>query len=119
MPWTKPLKIQKLQNLTEAQKKVKNIRAKELFRLDESAELQNLVFSDKKPFVIQQFVNQQNYRIYLPKRSAENLQLRLATRTQASAMVMVWATITADGRNPLVFIDRGIKINDEYYRENC
>ena len=46
------------------------------------------------------------------------MQLRLATRTQASAMVMVWATITADGRNPLVFIDRGIKINAEYYREN-
>ena len=46
------------------------------------------------------------------------MHLRLATRTQAPAMVMVSAAITADGRSPLVFIDRGVKINAEYYREN-
>ena len=33
-------------------------------------------------------------------------------------MLRLWAAITADGRSPLVFIDRGIKINAEYYREN-
>ena len=31
---------------------------------------------------------------------------------------MVWAAITADGRSPLEFIDRGVKINAEYYRES-
>ena len=31
---------------------------------------------------------------------------------------MVWAAITADGRSPLVLIDRDIRINAEYYREN-
>ena len=31
---------------------------------------------------------------------------------------MVWAALTADGRSPLVLIDRGIIINAEYYREN-
>ena len=89
-----------------------------MLRFSESGELPKLVFSDEKLFVIQQFVNKQNDRVYLPKRSAENLHLRLATRTQAPAMVMVWAAITADGRSPLVFIDRGVKINAEYYREN-
>lgn len=93
-------------------------RAKELLRLHESGQLPNLVFSDEKPFQIEQFVNKQNDRVYLPKRSAENLHLRLATRTQAPPMVMVWAAVTADGRSPLVFIDRGVKINAEYYREN-
>ena len=78
----------------------------------------NLVFSEEKPFVIEQFVNKQNDHVYLPKRSAANLQLRLATRTQALTMVMVWAALTADGRSLLVFIDRGVKVNPEYYREN-
>jgi len=98
--------------------KVRLERAKELLRLAENGELPNLVFSDEKPFVIQQFLNKQNDRVYLPERSAENLHLRLATRTQAPAMLMVWAAITADGRSPLAFIDRGVKINAEYYREN-
>ena len=99
-------------------KKVRLERAKELLRLHESGQLPNLVFSDEKPFQIEQFVNKQNDRVYLPKRSAEKLQLRLATRTQAPPMVMVWAAVTADGRSPLVFTDRGAKINAEYYREN-
>ena len=50
--------------------------------------------------------------------SAESFHLRLAIRTQAPAMVMVWVAITADGRSPLIFIDRGVKTNAEYYREN-
>ena len=29
---------------------------------------------------------------------------------------MVWAAITADGRSPLVFLDRGVKINWAVYR---
>ena len=33
-------------------------------------------------------------------------------------MMMVWAANTADCRSPLVFIDRGVKINAEYYRGN-
>ena len=63
-------------------------------------------------------MNKQNDRIYLPKRSAENVQLRLATRTEAPPMVMVWTTVTADGCSPLIYIDRGVKTNAEYYREN-
>ena len=84
----------------------------------QSSELPNLVFSYEKPFVIQQFSNKQNDCVSLPKRSAQDLYLRLATRTQAPVMVMVWAANTADGRSPLVFIDRGLKINAEYFRKN-
>ena len=46
------------------------------------------------------------------------MHLGLATRTQATAMVMVWAAITADDRYLLVLIDRGIRRNAEYCREN-
>ena len=50
--------------------------------------------------------------------SAENVHLRLATRTQALAMVIVWAAVIADGRYPLALSDRSIRINVEYYSEN-
>ena len=77
----KPFKFQKVQKLTDGQKKVRLERAKDLLCLHESGQLLNLVFSDKKPFQIEQFVKKQNDRVYLPKRSAKNFQLQLATRT--------------------------------------
>ena len=82
--------------------------------MHESVQLPNLVFSDVKPFQIEQCVNTQNDQVYLPKKSAENVYLGLAIRTLAQPMVMVWAAVSADGRFPLVFI----KVNAEYYREN-
>ena len=36
----------------------------------------------------------------------------------APPMLIEWAAITADGRSPLVLIDRVVKINAEYYRKN-
>ena len=39
-------------------------------------------------------MNKQNDRVYLPKKSAENLHLRLTTRTQASPMVLFRAAVT-------------------------
>ena len=80
--------------------------------MHESVQLPNLVFCDKKSFRNEHFVNEQNNRVYLPKRSDENVHLRLATRTQEPEMVMVWDAVTA------VFTDRGVKINAEYYRQN-
>ena len=60
--------MQKVQDLTEAQIKVRLVRAKELLRLAENGELPNLVFADEKPFIIQQFVNKQNDRVCLPEK---------------------------------------------------
>ena len=97
-----------MQELTDEQNKVRLERAKELLRLHESGQLPILVFSDENTFQIEQFVNKQNDWVLLPKRSAENLYLQLATRIQASLMVMVWAAVTADGCSPFVFIDRGV-----------
>ena len=107
-----------VQDFTDGQKNVRMKRAKELLGLHESGQLPNLVFSNEKPFQIEQFLNKQNHRIYLPKMSAENLHLRLATTTQAPPMAILWTAVKADGRCPLVFIDRGDKLNAEYYRDN-
>lgn len=113
----KPLKFQKAHDLTPQQKKVRVERARELLRLHEGGQLPNIVFSDEIAFPIEQHVNKQNDRVYLAARSHENLHLRLATRKQSPPFVMVWAAVTSDGRFPLVFLDRGVKVNAQIYRE--
>lgn len=113
----KPYKIQKCQNLTPQQMKVRVERAKALKRLHDSGHLPNIVFSDEKNFNIEQFINKQNDRVYLAERSAENFSYRSATRQQGPAQVMVWAAVTADGRSPLVFMPSGIKVNAPLYRQ--
>ena len=35
------------------------------------------------------------------------------TQAQEAASVMVWAVVTKSGRNPLVFIEQGVKLNQE------
>lgn len=114
----KALKFQKAHDLTPAQKKVRLDRAKELLRLHAAGNLSQIVFSDEKNYCIQQYVNKQNDRVYLTERSYENLNVRLATRTQAPPHVMVWAAVTADGRSPLVFLAAGVKVNAQVYRES-
>uniref|UniRef100_A0A6P4F0R8 Uncharacterized protein LOC108045962 n=1 Tax=Drosophila rhopaloa TaxID=1041015 RepID=A0A6P4F0R8_DRORH len=104
----KPYKIQKAHDLTSKQRQVRLERAKELLRLAESGQLPNIVFSDKNIFTIeQQFVNSQNDRVNLTDRSCEN-----------PPQIMVWAAVTADGRSPIIFIEPGVKVNAQYYRES-
>lgn len=75
--------------------------------------LLNLIFSDKKKFNVQQHVNIQNDRIWLRKSEVE---FWVVTLRQGAASVMVWATVTETGRSLLVFVDDGIKLNQENYR---
>lgn len=113
----KSYKFQKVHEITDEQKKVRVQKAKELIRLHASGQLPNIVFSDESIFKIEQSFNSQNDRVYLKGKSNENLQLRTVTRKQAPPYVMVWAAVTADGRSPLVFLDRGVKVNATVYRE--
>lgn len=114
---TKPFKIQKVHGLTENQKKVRLERVKSLKKRTAHSELPNVVFSDEKIFTIEQSVNKQNDRVWLPNKQGKNSALLQATRTQAAASVMVWGGVTATGRTPLVFLPRGVKVNGMVYRE--
>lgn len=114
----KPYKLQKVQDLTLAQKATRLKRAKNLKHLHVGGMLENLVFSDENFFTVQQYVNKQNDRVWLKCKSNDNLDQRIALRKQAPASVMVWAAVTATGRSPLVFIDQGVKINQQIYRKN-
>ena len=75
----------------------------------------NLVFSDEKKFNVQHHVNPQNDRVW--SRDGEVGPQRV-TRAQGAASVMVWAAITESGRSPLVFVEQGVKLNQENYRND-
>lgn len=113
----KAYKIQKVQDLNAAQKKVRLERAKALKARHTRSELNNLVFSDEKIFTVQQIVNKQNDRVYLKDRSSIGNEHLFAFRKQKPASLMVWAAITRNGRSPLVFVPEGCKINAQVYRE--
>ena len=100
----KPYKIQKVQELTDAQKKVRLDKAKQLKAMAARSELEDVVFTGEKVFTVPQFVNKQNDRVWLSDRSSINLDHLRAYRKQKPASVMVWAGITANGRTPLVFV---------------
>ncbi|XP_026482180.1 uncharacterized protein LOC113389345 [Ctenocephalides felis] len=111
-------KIQKAHDLTPKQQQVRLQRAKEFLRRAESGKFPNIVFSDEKIFTIEQFVISQNDRVYWTERSNKHLSHRLAIRRQHPPQKMVWAAEIADGRSTIVFIEPGVKVNVQYYRES-
>lgn len=113
----KAYKLQRVQELTATQKKVRLERCKALKTRYARMEIPNLVFSDEKIFTVQQVVNRQNHRVYLRDRSGDHAAHLQVGRSQAPASVMVWAAVTADGRAPLVFLPEGVKVNASVYRE--
>ena len=85
-----------------------------LFRL-EAGTLSNLVFSDKKKFDVQHHVNPQNDRVWSCDREVGP---RRVTQVQGTASVMVWGAITESVRSPLVFVEQGVKLNQESYQND-
>lgn len=74
------------------------------------------VFSDEKLFVLQDSHNSQNDRIWSISISSISEEQKNVKRFQGAASVMVWGAISKRGKLPLLFIDKGVKINARYYQ---
>jgi hypothetical protein len=74
-----------------------------------------ILFTDEKPFDIEQSLNPQNDRQW----SEEPLPLeeRIVARTQKPKSVMVWAGVGYRVKTPLFFVDAGVKVNGDLYRD--
>ena len=90
-------------------------RARILLSRLEAGTLPNLVFSDENKFDVQHHVNSQNDRVW--SRDGE-VGPRRVTPAQGAASVMVWAAVTESGKSPLVFVEQGVKLNQENYRND-
>jgi len=92
-------------------------KVKKLKRLIGALRHRHVVFTDEKVFTLEQMLNVQNDRILLPKNSKERPEAAFVTRQKFTASVMVWGGVTANGKTPLVFVEKGAKIDAKFYQE--
>lgn len=113
----KPYKKRKLHGLTTKQREKRVKRSRALLKRHGKKSIENIIFSDEKLFVIEQHLNAQNDRIYLASFEDIPEELRTVQRFQKSSSVMVWGAVSQKGKLPLVFIEKGVKINADYYQK--
>lgn len=113
-----PFKRRKVHGLTKQQRKARLDRSKALLRRYTDNDVDRIVFSDEKLFVIQEHLNAQNDRVYAAAIKDIPEQVRTAQRFQKPGSVMVWGAISSHGTLPLVFVDAGVKVNATYYRDS-
>lgn len=78
----------------------------------------DLIFSDEKLFKLQEPHNPQNDRVYAASMSEIPANKIGVERFQNVSSVMVWGAISKKGKLPLLFIDKGVKINAAFYLKN-
>lgn len=76
----------------------------------------DIIFSDEKLFTLEIPLNKQNDRIYGARLADIPRHFRSVPRYQNASAVMVFGAISKKGKLPLKFIERGTKINKEYYK---
>jgi len=111
----RPYKLQKVQLLTDDNKRVRLQRCRQLKHRAAGQRWERILFTDEKLFTVEQAHNHQNDRYWsaeVPGTSA------IVERRQNPASVMVWAGICATGKTPLVFVEQGVKINQDVYRRD-
>ena len=90
-------------------------RARIVFSRLEAGPLPYLVFSNEKKFNVQHHVNHQNNCIW----SCDGkVGPQRVTGAQGAVSVMVWEAIAKSGRSSLVFVEQGVKLNQENYCNN-
>ena len=113
----KAYKKRKQHGLTLDQKAKRLDRSEILLREHGRTDLEHLVFSDEKLFGVEESFNPQNTRIYSLAIEDIPEHKRTVQRFQKESKVMVWAAISKKGKFPLFFVEKGVKINAKYYKE--
>lgn len=114
----KSLKLQKGQHMTDKVAEVRKKRCQALRRRHGANRHRKILFSDEKFFNIEQAHNIQNDRVLVPSSSVANRRGRSISRTQKPAGLMVWAGVSTTGKTPLVFVQKGVKINADNYLQD-
>lgn len=108
--------------------RMKKVRLENAQRLVKKKSFGSILFTDEKVFTIERIVNRQNDRQLLRKSAGfiQNFLLfhtnyefsgkNLVLHRHFPKSVMVWAGISKNGKTPLVFVERGVKINAETYQ---
>jgi len=116
----KCLKRRRAQMLSEANRVARLNRCKQLLKKYDNNAVDMIWFSDEKVFTVEPPFNSQNDRVYAPvgtkKRSIAPSRL-LRTRSTFSKSIMVSVAVSKMGVTGLIFVDPGVKVNGQYYRD--
>jgi inhibitor of nuclear factor kappa-B kinase subunit alpha len=116
----KCLKKRRAQELTAMNCETRLDRSRQLLRKYPSYAVDFIFFTDEKVFTVAPPVNLQNDRVYAPvatkKRDIVADRL-LRTRSTFSKSVMVSVAVSKLGCTGLIFVEPGVKVNGQYYRE--
>lgn len=113
-------KKRKASELTAANKQVRLERARELLKLYPRSLVNFIFFTDEKVFTVARPSNSQNDRVYAAvgttKKNIPACRL-LRTRSHFSRSVMVSVGVSVLGVTGLHFVNPGVKVNGQYYRD--
>jgi len=116
----KCLKRRRAQALSEANRVARLTRCKQLLKRYSDHAVDFIWFTDEKVFTVEPPFNSQNDRLYAPvgtkKRLIDPSRL-LRTRSTFSRSVMVSVAVSKMGMTELIFVDPGVKVNGQYYRD--
>jgi len=113
----RPYKFTTAQQLTEKMKATRLERARKMKALVADGRLHSVVFTDEKIFTMEGHHNRQNDRLLLQQGASSGLDASIIYWSHFLASIMVWGGICATGKTPLVFVDKGAKVNASYYQE--
>lgn len=115
----KCLKKRRAQQLTTGNEESRLKRCKQLLNKFPEHSISFIWFTDEKVFTVAPPINAQNDRLYVSsttkKRDADPERL-LRTRPTFSRSVMVSVAVSKLGCTELFFVEPGVKVNGEYYR---
>jgi inhibitor of nuclear factor kappa-B kinase subunit alpha len=115
----KCLKKRRAQQLTTGNEESRLKRCKQLLKKFPEHSISFIWFTDEKVFTVAPPINAQNDRLYVSsttkKRDADPERL-LRTRPTFSRSVMVSVAVSKLGCTELFFVEPGVKVNGEYYR---
>jgi len=112
-------KKKKAQELSAANKLSRLSRAKQLLRKYPAHRVPFIWFTDEKVFTVSAPSNPQRDRVYARtgiRKKQINAERLLITRPTFSQSVMVSVGVSMLGCTDLIFVEPGVKINGEYYR---
>ena len=116
----KCLKRRRAQLLTEQNRLARLTRSKQLLGKFSAFAVDHIWFTDEKVFTVDPPLSSQNNHVYAlettKKRDVSPTRL-LQTRSTFSKSVMVSVAVSKLGCTELIFVDPGIKVNGQYYRE--
>lgn len=113
----RPYRKRKVAGLTQKQKEKRKARCKILKKRHAGLSLKKIIFSDEKLFMMEQCHNAKNNVVYAASFEAIPRELLSVPRYQNKNSIMVWGGVSERGKLPLVFIEKGVKINSEYYQK--